>query len=72
MRGLIIENSFTSIDDIPDHLFFFASKFKWLILRNHWRSIDLVPYLYIPLLYVTGDRDELVPHSMTLHMHDAS
>ena len=41
-QGMIIENTFTSIEDMADVLFFFAKHFKYYILRNHWRSYDIV------------------------------
>jgi len=68
-RGIIVENTFTSIADLVDELFFFAKYFKGLILRKYWTSIDLVGRLNHPILFVTGDQDELVPHEMTLKLH---
>lgn len=64
-RGAIIENTFTSISDMVDTIFFFVKHFKSLILRNYWMSIDLVEHIENPLLFVTGDKDELVPDYMT-------
>jgi len=69
-RGVIIENAFTSIDDMVDVLFVFARYFKKLILRNHWRSIELVPHLKNPLLFVTGDLDEVIPFEQTLKLYE--
>ena len=68
-RGVILENTFTSISDMVDELFFFAKYFKGLILRNYWKSIDLVGRIENPILFVSGDEDELVPHWMTLKLH---
>ena len=64
-RGLIIENTFTSISDMVDEIFPFVTYFKDIILRIGWRSIDIVPNLEMPILYITGDQDKLVPPSMT-------
>mmetsp|Transcript_8365 Transcript_8365/g.10999 ORF Transcript_8365/g.10999 Transcript_8365/m.10999 type:complete len:134 (-) Transcript_8365:200-601(-) len=41
-RGVILENTFTSISDMVDHLMVYISYFKNLILRIGWRSIDRV------------------------------
>jgi fermentation-respiration switch protein FrsA (DUF1100 family) len=71
-RGLIIENTFSSLSDMVDELFVIAKYFKWLILRNHWSSIELVPSIQTPILYIVGDKDELVPSIMTHKLHDAS
>ena len=48
-----------------DEIFPFVTYFKDIILRIGWRSIDIVPNLEMPILYITGDQDKLVPPSMT-------
>lgn len=42
VRGLILENTFTSISDVVDNIFPFLSLFKNMILRINWRSIDRI------------------------------
>ena len=59
--GLILENTFTSIDDMADVLFSYLAKLKSLVLTNHWRTIELTPKIVTPILYVTGSHDEIVP-----------
>lgn len=54
-RGIVLENTFTSIADMVDELFFFAKYFKRLILSNHWPSINHVGTIKNPLLFITGD-----------------
>jgi hypothetical protein len=44
-RGVIIENSFTSMSEIVDKVFRIAKYVKWLILRNHWNSLERVKKL---------------------------
>jgi fermentation-respiration switch protein FrsA (DUF1100 family) len=68
-RGVIVENTFTSMGDMVDKIFFFLRYFKFLILRNYWQSIDLVKDIQSPMLFITGDQDELVPMQMTLELH---
>ena len=41
-RGIILENTFTSMGDMVDKVMFFAKHFKGLILNSHWNSIDIV------------------------------
>lgn len=53
--GLIIENTFTSIPDMVDHIFPFLKFIKWLILRIQWKSIEIVEKLETPIMYITGD-----------------
>lgn len=53
-KGVIVENTFTSMADMVDRVMVFASKVKGIILKNHWRSIDLVAKIEQPILYITG------------------
>jgi len=53
-----------------DKLFFFVKHLKWLVLRIDWNSAGIVPNLGLPVLYVSGDQDELVPHEQTLKLHN--
>ena len=54
-RGLIIENTFTSMGDMVDHIVYFLKYVKRLVLRNKWNSLDLVREIKTPMLYITGD-----------------
>lgn len=56
--------------DMVDRVMVFASKIKGFILKNHWRSIDLVAKIEQPIMYITGKQDELVPFEMTLELHE--
>lgn len=67
--GLIIENTFTSIDDMADRMFSVLAYLKRFVLTNHWRTIDLVKEITIPILYITGALDEIVHPDMTVHLH---
>eukprot|EP00347_Sterkiella_histriomuscorum_P019586 403341064 len=71
-RGMIVENTFTSMGDMVDHLLFFAKHVKQFILKNHWTSEDLVGDIQIPMFYVTGDQDELVPFEQTQVLYQLS
>jgi fermentation-respiration switch protein FrsA (DUF1100 family) len=71
-RGVIVENTFTSMSDMVDVVFFFMKHFKGLILRNYWTSIDLVGRITNPMLFITGNEDELVPFKMTLKLHESA
>lgn len=68
-RGVILENTFTSISDMADEIFPFLSPIKQYILNIGWNTIDLVPTLRMPILFITGAKDEIVPHQHTLRLH---
>lgn len=60
MTGLILENTFTSIPDMIDHLMPLIS-FAKSLCRNRWRSIDHIDAVEVPTLFISGRRDEMVP-----------
>lgn len=68
--GLILENTFTNISDMVDEAFYALSFFKWLIQRMFWPTSDLIKDVAMPILFVTGRRDEIVPHEMTFKLHE--
>ena len=73
VRGLILENTFTSIPDMVDAIFpKWISTMKWLVLRISWGSIDLIPSVTSPILFISGLQDELVPPEHMRKMHDAA
>lgn len=41
---------------------------KSLVLRIDWNSCDIVPKLALPVMYLAGERDELVPHNHMLEL----
>jgi fermentation-respiration switch protein FrsA (DUF1100 family) len=47
-----------------DHVFPVLSKIKWLILKIEWRTVDVIPKIEQPLLFISGARDQLVPPAM--------
>jgi len=82
LAGLVVENTFTSIEDMAVEL---AGRFVGLgalerplraflhvFMTSHWRSIDLAPSLAVPALFICGLADELVPPSQMQALHAAA
>jgi len=69
MRGVVLENTFTSISDLVDTLFPLLRVFKHQILRLRWESIKRIPKVSVPILFISGGMDEVVPkvHMQNLH-----
>lgn len=63
LSGIIIENAFISVSRMVDVVLPLLSPLKWLILRINYDSGKLAPKLKVPILYLSGDADEIVPHS---------
>lgn len=66
VRALILENTFLSIPAMVDKLMPAVSFLKSFILRIKWDSDHKIKDLKQPILFISGDRDELVP---TEHMN---
>jgi len=82
VRGMIIENTFTRIDDMATVLFARLAKVdnseKFLLpilacyLTNPWRSIEKIPSITKPSLFYSGQKDELIPPSQMKALFSAS
>lgn len=68
-RGAIIENTFLNIEFMAEKMFPYLKPFIPYILRIGWFTNKIVPGLTLPILYVTGDQDEIVPYEHTLSLH---
>jgi len=65
IRGVILENMFTSLDDLFKHHLPIVSRLRPFILRNHWNSLDLISQIKVPILLVYAKKDVLVPKVLT-------
>jgi fermentation-respiration switch protein FrsA (DUF1100 family) len=59
LNGVIVESTFTSISDMADQVFPFLAKLpcglKEKMTKLKWKSVEKVPDIKIPLLYISGD-----------------
>mmetsp|Transcript_10382 Transcript_10382/g.22506 ORF Transcript_10382/g.22506 Transcript_10382/m.22506 type:complete len:408 (+) Transcript_10382:262-1485(+) len=69
LKGVIVENTFTGISQMVDELMPLVAPFKNLVLRIGWNSLQIVPHLRTPTLFLAGDADELVPHSQMIELY---
>jgi hypothetical protein len=72
IAGVIVENTFTSISAMVDHLMPFVAPLKGLVLRMKWDSSVIVPTLQCPVLYLAGAADQLVPHSHMVGLYQST
>jgi alpha-beta hydrolase superfamily lysophospholipase len=70
--GLIVESSFTSIHDMA----MLDLRYAWLPVRqfltHKFESIRKVGELQLPVLYIHGTADDVVPHAMGRKLFEAS
>jgi pimeloyl-ACP methyl ester carboxylesterase len=72
LAGVIVENTFKSISEMVDHMMPYIAPLKALVLRMRWDSSSIVPHLQLPVLYLAGAKDDLVPHSHMLQLHKST
>lgn len=70
-RGLILENTFVSINAVVDAVFpmLAIESLKKKFLRLSWETCERIRQLEMPLLFLCGMKDELIPpwHMQKLH-----
>ena len=71
--GLILENTWTSLDDLVFDYFWFMAALRKLILMNHWNTLELIPKLdKVPMLHVSGSRDSITSQLHTVRLVNAN
>ena len=70
--GLIVEGSFTSIEDMTAWKGGYRLIPVSLILRQRFDSIHKVPRLQMPVLFIHGTEDDQVPHHMSEQLYAAA
>ncbi|RVD81053.1 uncharacterized protein DFL_008931 [Arthrobotrys flagrans] len=72
LSGLILENTFTSMRDVIPNVFP-PAKYVTRLCHQVWPSEDIIPKINkIPVLFLSGLQDELVPPSHMKRLHAIS
>jgi fermentation-respiration switch protein FrsA (DUF1100 family) len=61
-RGLILQNSFSSLPDVAASIYWFLPV-RWL-MRNQYRSIDKIGRYSGPVLQSHGNQDRIIPYAV--------
>eukprot|EP00823_Brevimastigomonas_motovehiculus_P002608 TRINITY_DN1572_c5_g1_i1.p1 TRINITY_DN1572_c5_g1~~TRINITY_DN1572_c5_g1_i1.p1 ORF type:complete len:444 (+),score=100.23 TRINITY_DN1572_c5_g1_i1:54-1334(+) len=72
IRGVVLENTFSSISEMVDSVFPYLRYVKTLILRLRFPSKDWISSISTPMLFVSGQQDELVPPTQMQSLFDAA
>ncbi len=68
--GLILIAAYTGIDDMAQRQFpIFPAK---LLIKDKYRSIDRIDEINMPLVWIHGTADELIPYTMGEKLFDAA
>jgi uncharacterized protein len=68
--GLILDAPFTSTAEVAGGRYWFVPV-SWL-MRDQFRSIEIIDQVRAPILIVHGDRDRVVPFAMGRRLFDAA
>lgn len=71
IKGIVIENTFTSILDMANIIYPKLRMFTRLLLRNNWDNKKYVTNLpkHLQVLFITGKRDEITPSRMVVSLY---
>jgi len=81
IRGIILENTFTSIIDmvvvIAERMQLRRGQllirwFLWFYLTSHWPNAELIRRLRVPVLFMSGLQDELIPPEHMRSLYDTA
>jgi pimeloyl-ACP methyl ester carboxylesterase len=67
--GLIVEASFTSIPDMASRSYWYVPE---AVLTQRYASIDKIAAVKLPLLFMHGKADGVVPYQMSERLHAAA
>jgi len=71
LHCLMLENTFTSIPDMAKRLFhiFLIDYIPYWIYKNLFLSLSKIRHVQVPVLFLSGEQDELVPLEMMQNLH---
>ena len=62
-KGIIIENTFSSMGDLVDNLYPILIYFRKYLLKSNWDSKSIISKIKYPVLFCRSEKDELIPKS---------
>ncbi|KAL0216878.1 hypothetical protein RCL1_007361 [Eukaryota sp. TZLM3-RCL] len=74
VRGLILENTFASIKDLIPFFFpqWVSKSLPDFMIRSKFPSIDHINHVTNPILFISGEVDEVIPPCHSVMLHDAA
>ncbi|PVZ96634.1 hypothetical protein BB558_007440 [Smittium angustum] len=65
--AMIVENTFTSLPDVVEHLFPYVWFIRYFI-KDSWESKSKIGSISVPMLFLSGKKDSLVPPKHMLEL----
>ncbi len=70
--ALVLENTFTTMGSMVDQHMAHLKWFKSFLLRNKWPSIDRIVKVTRPVLFIYGEKDEIIDNRNMLELYKAA
>jgi fermentation-respiration switch protein FrsA (DUF1100 family) len=70
VAGVILDAPYTSIADVASAIYWFAP--VGLLMRDPFRSLEIIHQIEAPLLVLHGDRDEVIPFTLGERLYAAA
>ena len=71
-KGVIIENTFSSMGSLVDSLYPMLKYIKDYLLKNKWETNKIINQIEYPMLYCRSEKDELIPKSQMDDLYNNS
>ncbi|OZJ06023.1 hypothetical protein BZG36_01109 [Bifiguratus adelaidae] len=75
VRGLILENTFLSIQDMVEALYGRYTPYPYIArvaLWNRWQTKDVIQHISLPILFLSSTSDEIVPANHMRELYQQS
>ena len=69
-KGIIIENTFSSMGNLVDTLYPMLKMLKDYMLKNKWETINIINAVPYPILFCRSERDELIPKTQMDELYE--
>ena len=71
-KGIIIENTFTTLGDLVDVMFPFLKRFRKYLLKAKFETINIIGKIKRPILFCRSENDELIPKIQMDTLYDSA
>ena len=71
-KGIIIENTFTTMGDLVDVMFPFLRYFRKYLLKSKFETINIIGEIKKPILFCRSELDELIPQIQMVTLYNST
>ena len=72
IKGLIVENTFSSNKDLVEHAYKLGPWLKWGVSKSSWNSEELIKTIDLPILFICGRKDQAIPPAQMDRLYNSA